>query len=66
MSHESIKCMKCGTEMEEGFIRDSALGSHGVAHWVPSQSNPAKDKTEQRKTKTYRCPKCGYIESYAP
>ena len=57
--------------MEEGFIMDATYGGVGVARWVAGQPEPSfwrgtkvRDK-EQRKLTTYRCPQCGYLESYA-
>ena len=66
-----IKCLRCSTEMEEGFVMDAMMGGAMVARWVagPPDSSWAggvkfKGK-EMRLLKTYRCPKCGYLESYA-
>jgi len=57
--------------MEEGFILDRMFGSVTVARWVSGK--PFKDFglgintdfTTQGNVATFRCPKCGYLESYA-
>ena len=65
------KCLRCGTLMTEGFMMDATQGAALVARWVagpPERSFWTNTKVrgkEQRKVVTYRCPKCGYLESYA-
>ena len=65
------KCLRCGTEMGEGFIMDSTQGAVLAARWVagpPERSFWTGTKVtgkEKRQVVTYRCPKCGYLESYA-
>ena len=57
--------------MEEGFILDVTYAGYLVAQWVAGPPEPAfftgtkvRGK-EKRRLGTYRCPKCGYLESYA-
>jgi predicted nucleic-acid-binding Zn-ribbon protein len=66
----AIPCEKCGTTMEEGFILDTGLGHATAGTWVEGElgSRPWAVKLEGRQRfaiATYRCPKCGYLESYA-
>ena len=57
--------------MTEGFIMDVSHGAVLVPRWVagkPERSFWSGTKVtgkEQCKVATYRCPKCGYLESYA-
>ena len=57
--------------MEEGFVADHGHGTVFVATWVkgkPERSFWQGTKTADRdlhKVQTFRCPKCGYLESYA-
>ena len=57
--------------MEEGFIKDEGYGSVQASQWVegpPEKSFWNNIKTRGRKkvqVATYRCPECGYLESYA-
>ena len=67
-----IDCIRCKTPMESGFVAD-----HGHANqmreqeWVEGEAVKSfwrglntKDR-DAHKVSTYRCPRCGYLESYA-
>lgn len=70
-----MKCMKCDEETEEGFTAE--FGHANFVHpsvWVKGQpqkkkaflamdSVAVKDKKAYAITQ-YRCPKCGFLESY--
>ena len=65
-------CVKCGGEMEEGFTLDNTYGARLQSEWVegaPERSRwtgiRLKGK-EQLPIITFRCGRCGYLESYAP
>lgn len=61
-----MKCPKCNNEMEEGLIVDKTTDLS-----IPGKQNWGKGikfvwGIENRKDViTYRCKKCGYLESYA-
>jgi predicted RNA-binding Zn-ribbon protein involved in translation (DUF1610 family) len=67
-------CTKCGTTMEDGFLygNDARGGTVTPSEWVegaPKRSIWTGISTRGREhhaVVTYRCPKCGFIESYAP
>ena len=67
----SIECPKCRGKMEEGFIKDEGYGTIQASKWVeglPEKSFWTGTKTRgknQVQVITYRCPGCGYLESYA-
>jgi predicted Zn-ribbon and HTH transcriptional regulator len=69
---EPLRCMKCETQMEEGFVLDNAHAARLQSEWV--QGAPEEGWFGNVKLKgrlqlsiaTFRCPKCGYLESYAP
>jgi predicted nucleic-acid-binding Zn-ribbon protein len=67
-----LKCAKCGDEMKEGFIADQTFGEKVVSHWVAGKPDvSAWMGTEVREKQqfavaTFRCSRCGYLESYAP
>lgn len=70
----SPTCPKCQTEMQVGFIPDSThyTGNYvRESHWaagLPERSFWTGLKVHSRDQKlilTYRCPACGYLESYA-
>ena len=65
-----VACAKCGTPMEPGFILDSGYGHTGASTWVEGElgTRPWAAQLEGRDRialTTYRCPGCGYLESYA-
>ena len=66
-----LTCSKCGKPMEEGFVVDNTYGGGLVSSWVagPPEAKflggvkiTGRDKFQIR---TYRCPDCGFLESYA-
>jgi predicted RNA-binding Zn-ribbon protein involved in translation (DUF1610 family) len=64
-------CPKCGGSMFEGFMQDVAHGVIRQARWV--EGEPVKSfwtgvKTvgkRQFNATTYRCERCGFLESFA-
>lgn len=73
MDYSTRACPKCQSAMEEGFISDHTQ-SHSitVSEWIegapPDQSwwgLKTGDK-EKLRVMTFRCVRCGYLESYAP
>jgi hypothetical protein len=65
-------CPKCGGAMEEGFLLDRTHGGVGASAWVagvPEKSFWTGLKLKGRAqlpVATWRCRRCGYLESYAP
>ncbi|QDV36344.1 hypothetical protein [Tautonia plasticadhaerens] len=62
---------KCSQAMKEGFILDHTRNGRLPSEWVegPPQHSfwtglRLRGK-ERHKVATFRCPKCGYLESYA-
>lgn len=72
MSDDEPKCARCGTPMEPGFVLDRTYAAMTQSSWVegtPERSfwTGLKLRGHQRlAVTTYRCPGCGYLESYAP
>lgn len=68
---QSRTCPKCSSAMSEGFVVDHTHGGAGVAKWV--EGEPKKSfwvglklgGTTQIEIVTWRCRRCGYLESYA-
>lgn len=72
MSDVIHQCPKCGGGMDKGFLVDHTdYASARVETWVeggPTQSFWTGIKLGERKqlpVTTFRCGKCGYLESYA-
>lgn len=65
-------CVKCGGEMEGGFILDNTYGARLQSEWVegaPERSRWTGVKLTGKELLpilTFRCARCGYLESYAP
>lgn len=63
-------CPKCGTTMEPGFILDTGLGHANASTWIEGELGPRPwtarlEGRDRFAMTTYRCPGCGYLESYA-
>lgn len=64
-------CPKCQASMAEGFMPDETDNGRKVSRWVEGQ--PEKRwyglRLRGKATfyiQTYRCPRCGFLENYAP
>jgi hypothetical protein len=65
-------CLRCETEMETGVIVDHTHGGQLQAEWAEGEPETnfwygglvLKGRTKHA-IQTYRCPSCGYLESYA-
>jgi len=64
-------CLRCGGTMSEGYVVDVGYGSTSVPKWV--EGSPVKSiwtglklrGKEQLSVTSFRCRRCGYLESYA-
>ncbi len=67
----SNSCPKCQGSMTEGFVLDSTDNRHTVSAWVegvPEKSIWTGIKIKGRTKhaiQTWRCGRCGFLESYA-
>jgi len=66
-----MECTKCGSAMEEGYMIDKSQAAVRPARWVEGPPEPALMGGLRTSGKacflavTFRCVKCGYLESYA-
>ena len=66
-----VECIKCHAQMEPGYVLALREGGYSKQHWYPGE--PKKSFWTGLKlngdqlvpVQTFRCPKCGYLESYA-
>ena len=72
MPRNEMPCPKCSGNMQEGFILDRLeSAARQISMWVegaPEKSFWMGLNLKGRKTieiQTYRCHKCGFLESYA-
>jgi hypothetical protein len=65
------KCLRCGGEMEQGYIPDRVSGWYDPTKWFAGElvrgmlGGVKRAKSKPLVVRTYRCPQCGYLESYA-
>lgn len=71
MASRSLSCPRCGGSMDEGYIIDETHGTMKRQAWAqgaPEYSFWFGLKLRGKKrldVSTYRCGRCGYLESYA-
>jgi hypothetical protein len=72
MSSNHLSCPKCAGSMEAGFILDRAhMNVLTVSQWLEGEPETSfwtglKTKNRERyAVATYRCQRCGFLESYA-
>jgi hypothetical protein len=65
-------CPKCHGVMQQGFVPEYRRNGIAIAVWVeglaeePSFWGSIISDKQQIPIITYRCMRCGYLESYAP
>ena len=59
-------CLRCGEAMKEGFTFDSAGVPNAWMAGIPQKGLKHTKGPKPLYVTTLRCPKCGYLESYAP
>lgn len=74
-----MKCSKCDSEMEEGFMPEWTHPTLSVSKWYPGSPKETEVKLlglkvgewldvnaeKMRLITTFRCTGCGFLESYA-
>lgn len=71
MTADPVECMRCHVEMEAGYLPDVGHSGYHQQTWSPSAPKESFwvglkiDREKLVPVTTYRCPKCGYLESYA-
>lgn len=67
------RCPKCQRPMEAGYVADIGHGIVIQSGWSPGVPEPRRflggikwREGENIPIVTFRCPGCGYLESYAP
>jgi hypothetical protein len=71
MTADSVECMRCHADMEVGFVPDFTYGGYVQQKWSPGEPRKSFwgwlkiNRHQLIPVTTYRCPKCGCLESYA-
>jgi ribosomal protein S27AE len=67
-----LVCPKCSGAMELGFVVDHTYSGFAAAEWADGTAEPSiwtgvkMRGKERHPVQTFRCGRCGYLESYAP
>lgn len=68
---EGIDCIRCHAHMDAGYLADSTYGGYKRQSWSPGTPQRSiwtglkVDAQQSLPVSTFRCPQCGYLESYA-
>jgi predicted nucleic-acid-binding Zn-ribbon protein len=68
---KQLQCPKCGKMMQEGYTPEVSQSRAGGTRWVSGTPETGFLGTlnlrgkEVIDVRTFRCPGCGYLESYA-
>lgn len=70
-TEDQMKCLKCKSEMAQGFVADYSMAAALVASW--HAGHPKKKlvghtkgpRSEGLPIGAFRCQKCGFLEFYA-
>jgi len=69
--NKQVECIRCHAQMEPGFLPDGTHSGFTQQKWAPGTPQPSfwmglkLNDAEVVPVVTYRCPSCGYLESYA-
>ena len=68
---KAVECIRCHARMEAGYVPDLREGGYSSQSWCPGEPTKSfwtglKIKADEVvPVRTFRCPECGYLESYA-
>ena len=69
--NKPAECIRCHAQMVLGFVPDNTNAGFAQQSWVPGEPERSfwtgikMTKDQIVPVITFRCPSCGYLESYA-
>jgi hypothetical protein len=69
--NKPVDCLRCHAQMVVGYVADGTHSGFAQQNWSPGEPIPSfwmglkMKKDEIVPVITLRCPRCGYLESYA-
>jgi hypothetical protein len=67
-----VECLRCHAQMESGWVADNTQAGLTQQNWSAGEPQPsfwtglkAEKRDQVVPVTTLRCPRCGYLESYA-
>lgn len=69
--NEAPACIRCHAPMEMGYVADVTHNGYTQQNWAPGEPKRRfwmglkVNRKEFVPVRTLRCPRCGYLESYA-
>jgi predicted Zn-ribbon and HTH transcriptional regulator len=69
--NKPVECPRCNSQMEVGFVADGTHAGCQQQKWSPGTPITSfwmglkRNADQLVPVTTLRCPKCGYLESYA-
>jgi hypothetical protein len=66
-----VECIRCHAHMESGWVADNTQAGFTQQDWSPGEPQSSfwtglkVEKDKAVPVTTFRCPNCGYLESYA-
>jgi hypothetical protein len=68
----TVECTRCHAHMESGWVPDNTHAGLQRENWCPGEPQPSfwtglavEKRDKVIPVTTFRCPNCGYLESYA-
>lgn len=68
---KAVECIRCHAPMEPGFVPDYTENRYSRQNWWPGEPQKSFwtgfkiERDQVIPVTTFRCSKCGYLESYA-
>jgi len=68
----ALTCPRCSVQLQEGYILERARNGRGATEWIEGKpersfwSGVVLSGRARLPVASFRCPRCGLLEMYAP